>query len=869
MICDARFKTMLRNPNMIMTQVLIPIVMIVLAFGSTSFLKTTPYVVPAPLSLKNLSTSWSSTGNRNCVVDLTGFDEDLTLKTNVHNILSSQGWGKENIRHWKSIKQLEHNVSISLDHPSSSFRNSCGGLIYNTNISNNMSNNGKDVDASKHDYFDRGSILLNTNTSLVPSGPIFLNIYSNGLLSSLLRQQQALAPTLIPSPPLPTITTLSHPLPYHVPQVINTAALFLPMFAGMGFLSSGLGGLAMVADRESHRTVVLRVRGLPPLAYIGGHMLFDVVTLSVPLMAISVVLIYLFDCPWLIGTRLIGYLSISLIGTIGTATLGYASSHCFQTSSMAGRIIPAGLPAVTVIPFVVIFVLKNQNTIHVLSTMFCVCPPFALQEGVKRLMNMPNSGVNGSASPTLLEVFTTLFEPLVLSSAFTTVAMLYVCMKEGVVFCRTTTSEQQTKKTAHQFHSENTLYSSTTNLTPSIDNIRALGNNDSHHNYNYEDNRIELRVEIDDGSANDGNHGSGVKENGEFTINVSRGSSIQSKSYRSVYNLSDRGRTFSDSSTNGIRIQRLVKEFPTRQQGKESKIRAVNGLTLEVRRGELLGFLGPNGAGKSTTMSILSTEIAKTFGHVKVGGFDVSNVDERNAVRSSAILGFCPQFDALYESLSVIEHFILWGKIQGETTQMATSLGTELAKAIGLEKYLHVHSSHLSGGNKRKLSIALALLGSPDVLLLDEPSTGVDVASRRIIWNLLQGFRQNAAVLLSTHSMEEAVAISDRIAIVVKGTVAAQGTVAELQHKYGDGFVLEVATEMTYEDEVADLIVHGPLKGTLKERFDGNFKFVLNPQQVKLADAFETMTSMNGVKYFSLSHATMNDVFMNLLLKTK
>ena len=115
--------------------------------------------------------------------------------------------------------------------------------------------------------------------------------------------------------------------------------------------------------------------------------------------------------------------------------------------------------------------------------------------------------------------------------------------------------------------------------------------------------------------------------------------------------------------------------------------------------------------------------------------------------------------------------------------------------------------------------------------------------------------------------MEEAVAISDRIAIVVKGTVAAQGTVAELQHKYGDGFVLEVATEMTYEDEVADLIVHGPLKGTLKERFDGNFKFVLNPQQVKLADAFETMTSMNGVKYFSLSHATMNDVFMNLLLK--
>ena len=632
----------------------------------------------------------------------------------------------------------------------------------------------------------------------------------------------------------------------------------------------------MVADRESHRTVVLRVRGLPPLSYICGHLLMDVGTLSLPLIALSVGLIYLFDCQWLMGVRLIGFVFVAIVSTIGTASLGYAFSHCFASSSMAGRIIPAGLPAVTVIPFVVIFVLTNQQTIDMLSTLFCICPPYALQEGVKRLMELSGNG----GAPTLLQVMTTLREPVLLSSAFTVVALSYVCMKEGVSCCRTTASRQQTTATARTFHAENTLslHNNDNDNNDNSDNgdnstTAARDSDDGAATTTHDSAAVGLRVEFMDAMDENENYESknGHDDDDTFCV-MSRGKSLQTSSSHPshrVHHSYNWQRTFSDSSTNGIRCRKLIKEFPTTKKSNDPHkqvpevVRAVNGLSLEVRRGELVGFLGPNGAGKSTTMSILSTEILSTYGEVRVAGFDVSNTVERNVVRSSAILGYCPQFDALFESLTVLEHFVLWGVVQGENENEAAALGKELASAVGLTQYLQVHADNLSGGCKRKLSIALALLGSPDVLLLDEPSTGVDVASRRVVWNVLKQFRQQAAVLLSTHSMEEAVAISDRIAIVVKGKVAADGTVAELQQKYGDGFVLEVAAELNQGDVVEKMVVEGVLQGRLKERFDLNLKFTLDPNVVALADAFETMAQMESVKFFSISHATMEDVFIN------
>ena len=843
MICDARWKTMSRSPNMIVTQVVIPIVMVFLAFGSVSFLKTSPYVVPPLLSLTNLTTAWSNS----CTTELTGFGKATSeLRENVKQSMRSFAA----IHEWETVADMEKNLSASLSSTKYTRQPSCGGLIYTDQ---------EHTDSTGRDTFPAKSIVLAPNSSLVPSAPLFLNIYTNAMFAS--KELNA------------TVSTSSHPLPYHVPQVVDTVSLFLPMFAGMGFLSSGLGGLALVADRESHRRVVLRLRGLSSSSYILGQFLFDVGLLGIPLIGLSVVLIYVFQCHWLMGTRLLGFLVISLVGTIGTASLGYATSSMFKTKAMASRIVPAGLPAVTVIPFVIIFVLTDPDTIHLLSTAFCVCPPFALQEGIKRLMAMDTSP---GSQPSIVDVFYVLRDPILLATAFTFISLLRVHFAEGGSMilcesCRGIASRKRTDAAALNFHDENETWRRDSGLGSGLGLTVSIGDGGD---WDAGESGGGLRVEYDDDDVSNGDADKAQEDDATFLCNVSRGFSVQSTgrgrssthhTSGAVSRIRASHRTFSDSSTNGIRVRRLIKEFG----GGGEKVRAVDGLSLEVRRGELVAFLGPNGAGKTTTMSILSTELEQTFGEVRVAGLDVSNSEERNVLRSSAILGFCPQFDALYESLTVMEHFALWNScLSGEIE--SRELTRELAEAVGLGNYLHVHSSKLSGGNKRKLSIALALLGAPDVVLLDEPSTGVDVAARRVIWNLLHGFREHAAILLSTHSMEEATAISDRIVVVVKGKVAADGTVAELQQKHGDGFVLEIASQTGCGDQVAKFVVDGVLCGTLKERFDGRLKFVLDPSIVDLASAFETMENADcGVKFFSISHATMEDVFMNLLLKNK
>ena len=367
MICKTRWTTTVRSPNMVATQMIIPIVMVTLAFGSTSFFQTTPYVIPPPLALRNFS-SFSSGG---CAVDLTGFQRNPTARKHVLATLSSLGWNDDAppsslssfVREWSTISDMEKNLTAGLLLPFMSEAStnhvlpSCGGLIYQDVMD-------KDVDTTGHAYFSNGATVLSINSSIVPSSAMFLNVRTNSMLRDLLASSDKHSNM--------RVETISHPFPYHVPQVIDTASLFLPMFVGMGFLSSGLGGLALVADRESHRRVVLRLRGLPSSSYICGNLLFDVVVLGGPLMLLSVMLIHWFNCVWLMGVRLVGFLLLVLLGTVGTAALGYSSSYLFRDRSMAARIVPAGLPAVTVIPFVVTFVMTDKNLVKQLSTLFCV-----------------------------------------------------------------------------------------------------------------------------------------------------------------------------------------------------------------------------------------------------------------------------------------------------------------------------------------------------------------------------------------------------------------------------------------------------------------------------------------------------------------
>lgn len=210
---------------------------------------------------------------------------------------------------------------------------------------------------------------------------------------------------------------------------------------------------------------------------------------------------------------------------------------------------------------------------------------------------------------------------------------------------------------------------------------------------------------------------------------------------------------------------------------------AVDGATFEVRAGEVFGLLGPNGAGKTTTIHCISGLLKPASGRVRVAGHDV--VREGKAARAS--IGVAPQELALYEELSAAENLAYWGGVQGlRGTQLKQRI-EETLELFGLQDRAREAVKRFSGGMKRRLNFACAVVHGPKVLLLDEPTVGVDPQSRvRLLETVRQQARQGVCVLYTTHYMEEAETLCDRLAIMDNGRLIAQGTLGDLRAVLGE-----------------------------------------------------------------------------------
>ncbi|ODA81170.1 hypothetical protein RJ55_04134 [Drechmeria coniospora] len=222
----------------------------------------------------------------------------------------------------------------------------------------------------------------------------------------------------------------------------------------------------------------------------------------------------------------------------------------------------------------------------------------------------------------------------------------------------------------------------------------------------------------------------------------------------------------------GLRVVHLTKAF-----GKNT---VVDNVTFGVPHGEVFTLLGPNGAGKSTTIALIRGDVApsRKGGDVFVEGASVN----KNRALARQNLGVCPQFDAV-DSMTVLEHLEHYARIRG-ITDVKHQLQAVIC-AVGLEAYANVTAHTLSGGNKRKLSLGIAITGNPSVLLLDEPSSGLDAAAKRIMWRTLEAIVPGRSILLTTHSMEEADALANRAGIVARRMLAL-GTTDGLRHRFGD-----------------------------------------------------------------------------------
>ena len=222
-----------------------------------------------------------------------------------------------------------------------------------------------------------------------------------------------------------------------------------------------------------------------------------------------------------------------------------------------------------------------------------------------------------------------------------------------------------------------------------------------------------------------------------------------------------------------IKTTELIKRY--------KNITAVDKLNLEIRRGELFSLLGVNGAGKTTTIKMLSCLTMPTDGDAVVGGYSI--IKESEQVKH--LIGVSPQETAVAPGLSVKENLELICSIHGFSKKKTQVKITELSESFGLDTVLQRKAGKLSGGWQRRVSIAMALISEPKILFLDEPTLGLDVIARHELWEAIQSLKGKITIILTTHYMEEAESLSDRIGIMKSGKLLAVGTVEELNKRAG------------------------------------------------------------------------------------
>ncbi|MHB1469047.1 MAG: ATP-binding cassette domain-containing protein [Solirubrobacteraceae bacterium] len=300
-----------------------------------------------------------------------------------------------------------------------------------------------------------------------------------------------------------------------------------------------------------------------------------------------------------------------------------------------------------------------------------------------------------------------------------------------------------------------------------------------------------------------------------------------------------------------IEVQALVREF---RKGP----RAVDGIDLAVATGEIYGFLGPNGAGKSTTVLMLTTLLPPTSGRATVGGHDI--VRESSHVRAS--IGAALQEAALDPILTGREHLVLQATLQGLPSRERRSRAQELLKRVGLTEAADRRVGGYSGGMKRRLDLALALVHSPRILFLDEPTTGLDPQSRASLWEEVGrlAHEDGMTVFLTTQYLEEADVLADRIGIIDHGRIVAEGTPTRLKAEIGSPSVEVRPVDPGATDRVAERLAS---YGEVRRNGHGSVTVQLPGGEAQLAEIIRLLDQADvRLETLTLHQPSLDDVFL-------
>ncbi|XP_041118415.1 ATP-binding cassette sub-family A member 12-like [Polyodon spathula] len=314
-----------------------------------------------------------------------------------------------------------------------------------------------------------------------------------------------------------------------------------------------------------------------------------------------------------------------------------------------------------------------------------------------------------------------------------------------------------------------------------------------------------------------------------------------------------------------LQLNKLCKLY----QNIHKKVLAVNNISVGIPAGECFGLLGVNGAGKTTTFKMLTAEIFPSNGNALVKNTNGSTVDIMDGSMEGISIGYCPQVDALDDLLTGEEHLYYYARIRGIPSQQIHSVVMHLLQRLELLPHKDKPTCQYSCGTKRKLSTALALIGSPQILLLDEPSSGMDPKSKRHLWNIIsEELKEKCAVVLTSHSMEECEALCTRAAIMVKGRFRCLGSLQHIKNRFGSGFTVKMhLTSNSLEVEHITTFMQSHFPSTfLKDHHSGTLEYHVPVAPEGIADIFDQLERNKAslsIKNFSVSQTTLDEVFIN------
>jgi ABC-type multidrug transport system ATPase subunit len=303
-------------------------------------------------------------------------------------------------------------------------------------------------------------------------------------------------------------------------------------------------------------------------------------------------------------------------------------------------------------------------------------------------------------------------------------------------------------------------------------------------------------------------------------------------------------------------VKGLRKVFKFENQTKE----AVKNVDMDIYKNQITVLLGHNGAGKTTTMNIISGMIPKTFGTICVDG-----EDDVNIYRSK--LGFCPQHNVFLRYLTCQQHLQLFGILRGLDLETANAEATKILVNVGMIDKKNEFGNNLSGGMKRRLCLANAIIGETKILILDEPTSGLDPESRREIWDILLKLKKNHTILITTHFMEEADVLGDKIAIMEHGEIIAFGTSIFLKNHYGSGYILKILKGVNFKEKEVTEILDRHLKDVSRKQSVEPVYCVTLPysgmdKYAELLKELEKGVNELGIDSISITNTNLEEVFL-------